>query len=427
MQVSVESVEGLQRRMTVEVPVEKVDQAVESRLKSMARTVRLDGFRPGKVPLKVLRQRFGQQARQEAYGELIQSTFHEAAIQEQLKPAGEPRIELKEADDVFGYIAEFEVMPEVVLAEMAGAELKRDVAEVTEDDVHTMIEKLRKQRTIWNAVDRAAQDEDQVKVSFVGKIDGEAFEGGTAEDVPLVLGSGMMIDGFEQAIQGAEPGGSLSIDLEFPEDYRVEHLAGKPVTFDISVKEVLEPVLPHIDEDFAKALGVAEGTEEALREEVRGNMKRELAQRLRARLKQNVMTLLLDKHEFDIPAVMIDAEAQRIKEHSRQEMARNGQQSSVDLPLDVFKEDAERRVKLGLILAELVKSEGLRVDEARLRELATEQASAYENPDEVVNFYLTDRGARESLENLALEDSVVDWVCDKADVQQNTTSFEDVM
>lgn len=427
MQVSVESVEGLQRRMTVEVPVEKVDQAVESRLKSMARTVRMDGFRPGKVPLKVLRQRFGQQAKQEAYGELIQSTFHEATVQEQLKPAGEPRIELKEADEVFGYIAEFEVMPEVALSDLDGAELKRDVAEVTEDDVHSMIEKLRKQRTTWNAVDRPAQDEDQVKVSFVGTIDGEAFEGGSAEDVPLVLGSGMMIDGFEQAIHGAEPGSSLSIDLEFPEDYRVEDLAGKPVTFDITVKEVLEPVLPHIDEDFAKALGVTEGTEEALREEVRGNMKRELAQRLRAQLKQNVMTLLLEKHDFDIPSVMIDSEAQRMKEHSRQEMERSGQQGGVDLPLDAFKEDAERRVKLGLILAELVKVEGLKVDEARLRELAVEQASAYENPDEVVNFYLTDRGARESLENLALEDAVVDWACGKADVQDSSTTFEDVM
>ena len=427
MQVSVESVEGLQRRMTVEVPVEKVDQAVESRLKSLARTVRLDGFRPGKVPLKVLRQRYGQQARQEAYGELIQSTFQEAAVQENLQPAGEPRIELKEEGDSFGYTAEFEVMPEVVLSELAGASVERDVAEVSDADVDTMLEKLRKQRTTWNAVEREAREEDRVTVSFVGKIDGEAFEGGTAEDVPLVIGSGMMIDGFEQAIVGKQPGEDLSIDLKFPDDYRVEHLAGKPVTFDITVKEVHEPVLPPMDEDFARALGVAEGTLEALREEVRGNMRRELAQRLRAIVKQRVMDLLMEHHDFAVPAVMIDAEARRMKEQARQERERNGQRSAMELPLDLFREDAERRVKLGLILAEAVKTHGLQVDEGRLRELASEHASAYESPEEVVNFYLSDRGARASLENLALEDAVVDWVLGKVDVQAKETTFDAVM
>ena len=427
MQVSVESGEGLQRRMTVEVPAEQVNQAVESRLKSLARTVRLDGFRPGKVPLKVLRQRFGERARQEAYGELIQSTFHEAAVGQNLRPAGEPSIELKEEEGTFGYVAEFEVMPEIVLADLKATRVEREVAEVTEADVDAMLEKLRRQRTTWNTVERAAQDGDRVTVSFVGTMDGEPFEGGSAEQVPLVLGSGAMIEGFEKGLLGAAAGDGRSLELQFPEDYRVESLAGKPVVFDITLDEVQEPVVPPVDEDFARALGVADGSIESLRAEVRNNMARELRQKLRSQIKQRVMDLLLQAHDLAVPRVMVDAEAGRLKTQAREEMARRGQSSSIDLPADMFRDDAERRVKLGLLIAEVVKASGMRVDESRMRRLAEEYATAYEDPAEVVNFYLSDRNARGSLENLALEEQVVDWVLENVQVEDKHTTFEEVM
>jgi len=427
MQVSVEAGEGLQRRMTVEVPAERVNQAVESRLKSLARSVRIDGFRPGKVPVKIVRQRFGEQARHEAFGEIIQSTFYEAASQEKLQPAGEPKIELKDDDDGFGYTAEFEVMPEIGVADMAEVTVEREAAEVTDGDVDAMLEKLRTQRTTWSTVERPAQDGDQLVVSFAGKVDGEPFEGGSAEDVSLVLGSGMMIEGFEKALLGAAAGETRTIDLKFPDDYRVEKLAGRPVTFEVTVKQVQQPVMPALDADFARVLGVESGDLDALRQEVRGNMTRELKQKLRTRLKDRVMALLLEQHDIDVPAVMVDSEAERLKEQTRQQMGRSGQASGVNLPLDVFKEEARRRVKLGLVIGEVVRSEGLRVDEDRMRRLAEEFASAYEEPEAVVNFYLTDTNARGGLENLALEDQVVDWVLDKAKIEDKQTTFDAVM
>lgn len=237
----------------------------------------------------------------------------------------------------------------------------------------------------------------------------------------------MMIEGFEQALLGAAAGDERSLDLKFPDDYRVEKLAGKPVTFDVTIKAVQEPVLPALDGDFARALGVSSGDVDSLREEVRGNMKRELSQKLRSRLKDRVMNLLIEKHDVQVPKVMASAEAKRLKEQTRQEMARSGQRSEVDLPVDVFISEAERRVKLGLVIGEVVRSEGLRVDEGRMRELAEEFASAYEDPREVVDFYMTDSNARGGLENLALEDQVVDWVLSRAKVEEKQTTFDAVM
>jgi trigger factor len=377
--------------------------------------------------VKILRQRFGERARQEAYGELVQSTFHEAAIQQKLQPAGEPAIEIKEGAETFGYVAEFEVMPEVSVAEMGDATIERPVADVGDVDVETMLEKLRRQRTTWNTVEREVLDGDRVTVSFVGKIDGEAFEGGTAENVPLVIGSGMMIEGLEQGVIGAKVGEQRAVDATFPEDYRVVHLAGKVASFDVTVNQVQEPVLPPLDEDFARALGVEEGSLDSLKDEVRGNMVRELSQKLRALVKERVMALLVEKHEIDVPRVMVESEAQRLKQQAREHMQQAGQQSNVDLPLDLFREDAERRVKLGLIIAEVVKANQLRPDDDRMRKLAEEQASAYEEPDEVVKFYLSDKDARSGLENLALEDAVVDWVLGRVQVKDKSTSFDDVM
>lgn len=427
MQVSVESGEGLQRRMKVELPAERVNNAVENRLRSLARTVRIDGFRPGKVPLKVIRNRYGEQIRHEAYGELVQSTFHEAAAKEQLRPAGEPRIEIQDEGERFGYVAEFEVLPEVELVDLAASKLEREVAEVTDADVDNMIEKLRRQRTSWSPVERAAADGDRVTLSFVGTIDGEPFDGGKADDVPLVLGSGMMIEGFESGLLGAGAGDQRILDIKFPDDYRVESLAGKPVVFEVSVKQVEEPVLPELDADFARELGVADGSVDSLKAEIRSNMERELSQKLRARLKDRVMKLLVEVHDLEAPQVLVDAEAARMKQQAKDEMARAGQRTGVELPLDLFREDAARRVKLGLLIAEIVKANNIRVDENRMRSLAEGFASAYENPQQVIDFYMNDSNARGGLENLALEDQVVDWALDAAQVEDKPTTFDDVM
>ncbi len=423
MQVSVETLEGLQRKMTVQLPAEKVNEIVDNKLRTIAKQVRLDGFRPGKVPLKVVRQRFGDHARQEAYGELIQSTFYEAASGEKLNPAGEPRIEVKDDDIGFSYTAEFEVVPEVTLNDLSDATLERMTAEVSDGDVDEMLEKLRKQRVTWNKVERAAQDGDQVTVSFVGKVDGEEFEGGSAQNVPIELGAGRMIEGFEQGLLGASAGEERTVHLNFPDDYQAEHLAGKPASFDITVNEVAEAVLPELDEEFARAFGVEEGGLEKLRADIRENMERELTQKLRSRNKEKVMDLLLEKNDFTVPQAMIDSEAQRLKEETKQQMQG---QSSVDLPLDIFREQAERRVKLGMLVAAIVDEQKIEVDEERVRSTVEEFAASYESPQELRDWYYADNERLNPVRNLVLEDQVVDWITSQVNVVDQQSSFQEL-
>ncbi len=429
MQVSVESGEGLVKRLLVNLPADKVNELVDAKLKEAARTVRMDGFRPGKVPLRMVKQRYGQQIRQDVYGELIQSSFYEAATQENLRPVGEPSIELREdeADGGLAYTATFEVMPELEVADLSALEIKRPVTEVTEEDIDKMIEKLREQRTEWNDVERAAQEGDRVTLDFTGIMDGEAFEGGSANDIPLVLGSGTMIPGFEEGLVGLKAGEEKTLELKFPEDYRVEHLAGKDVSFEAKVKAVAEPKLPEVDEDFIKALGVEEGTEEALRREIRENMEREVRQKVKSRTKEAVMDALLAANEFDVPAAMVSQEAQALKQQTQQEMAQAGQQSSVDLPLSVFEPQAERRVKLGLLVGELIRGNEMEVDQARVDETIAEQAATFEDPDEIIKWYKENPQARSSVENVVMEDQVVDLILEKAKVEDENLSFDELL
>ena len=424
MQVSVETLEGLQRKMTVQLPAEKVNEIVDNKLRTIAKQVRLDGFRPGKVPLKVVKQRFGDHVRQEAYGELIQSTFYEAATGEKLNPAGEPKIDVKDDESGFSYTAEFEVVPEVKLNDIAGATLERTTAEVADTDVDEMLEKLRKQRVTWNNVERAAQDGDQVTVSFIGKVDGEEFEGGAAQNVPIELGSGRMIEGFEQGILGASAGEERTIYVDFPDDYQAENLAGKPATFEITVSEVAEPVLPEMDDEFAKAFGVEEGGLDKLRADIRENMERELSQKLKSQNKEKVMDLLLETNEFTVPQAMIDSEAQRLKEETKQQMQG---QSSVDLPLDIFREQAERRVKLGMLVAAIVDEHKIEVDEERVRSTVDDFAASYESPQELKDWYYADNERLNPVRNLVLEDQVVDWVARQVNVVDKQSSFQELV
>jgi len=429
MQVSVESGQGLEKRLLVDVPAEQVTAAVEKKLQSLARTARMDGFRPGKVPMKVVRQRFGEQAKHEAYGELIQATFYQAASQEGLKPAGEPSIELREegADDSFGYTATFEVMPEITVTGLSEMAVTKPVAEVTEEDVDGMIERLRKQRTTWTEVDRAAQKGDTLHLDFKGILDGEAFEGGSAQNVPLELGAGAMIPGFEDALTGAKAGEERTFNVTFPEDYRAEHLAGKEVTFEAKVLKVAEPTLPEVDGEFAKSFGVEDGTVEGLRAEIRKNMGRELKQKLTSMTKERVMDALLAANPIDVPKSMIEEECARIRAQTQQEMAQAGQASKLDLPLSLFEEQAKRRVTLGLLLGSVMGEQNLDLDQDRVKATIEEFAASYENPAEMVEFYAKNPQQRRQVESLVLEDQVVDWLLSQANVTEEQLSFSGVV
>jgi trigger factor len=429
MQVSVESGEGLEKRLMVELPAERVTAAMDKRLRDLARHVRLDGFRPGKVPMRTIKQRFGEQVRHETYNALIQETLYEAASQEQLMPAGEPQIELREVAEEggLGYTATFEVMPEISLGDLAGQTLTRPVAEVTEGDIDEMVEKLRQQRTVWNDVERPAKDGDTVHMDFTGKIDGEVFEGGAAENTPLVLGSGSMIEGFESGLLGAGAGETRTLEVKFPDDYRAQHLAGKEAVFEVKVLRVSEPQLPAVDEEFVKAFGVEDGSVEALRADVGKNMRQELKQKLRSITKERVMDVLIAANPLDIPKAMVSQEAERMKQQMLQDMQQRGQGSGMDLPASLFEEQARRRVHLGLLVAEIIAKQELKAKEDQLQGVIAEFAESYEDPQEVIDYYLQDKNARKSIENLVLENEVVDWVLGQVDTSDESKSFAEVM
>jgi len=424
MQVSVESVQGLEKRMTVEVPAEQVERAVEQRVQRIARSVRLDGFRPGKAPLRVVRQRFGEQARREAYGELIESSFQEAATQEQLRVVAQPKIELKDAEGgALGYVATFEVMPEVRLNDLSGAVIKRQRASVEESDVDAMVESLRRQRTNWVEVERPAGEGDTLQISFKGTVDGEAFPGGSADHVPLTLGSGSMIPGFESGLVGAANGEVRTLEVTFPADYRVAKLAGKPASFEVTVHRVNEPRLPETDAAFVRSFGVADGTIESLRADVRANMERELEQRLEAALKERVMNLLMERNPLDVPAALVADEARRLREQAKGDLTRAGHSSALELPLSLFEEQARKRVWLGLLVGEVIRAQAIKVDSERVRRKIERLAESYEEPADVVSWYYGNREALRPVENLVLEDQVAEWVVNTIQVEDEPTTF----
>lgn len=430
MQVSVEAKEGLERQMTVELPADQVNEAVEKRLKEVARTVKLDGFRPGKVPMSVVRKRFAGQVRQEVFGDLVQSSYYQALAQEKLMPAGEPSsVEPVEKDPAEGmaYTATFEVMPEVALVDISDRKLVKPVAEVTDEDLEEMILKLRKQRTTWTEVDREAADGDQVMINFKGFIDGEAFEGGSADEAPLVLGSGAMIEGFEAGLVGARADEERTLEVKFPEDYRAENLAGKSATFEVKVVKVLEPTLPELDEEFAKAFGIAEGGTEALLKDIRDNMGRELADKISGLVKERAMDLLLETHQLEVPQVLVRQESEALREQTKRNFQQYGQSSDINLPLELFEGQAKKRVALGLLISEIIKANEIKVDAERVRAKVESFAQAYEDPQEVIDYYYGNKDQLAGIENVVLEDQVVDWIVDQVQVEEASTGFDEVM
>ncbi|PAV47533.1 trigger factor [Pseudomonas sp. HAR-UPW-AIA-41] len=427
MQVSVESTSALERRMTVGVPAERIETEVNKRLQQTASRAKVPGFRPGKVPMSVIRQRYEDSARQEALGDLIQATYYEAIVAQKLNPAGAPAVEPKvfEKGKDLEYVATFEVFPEIQLAGFEGLTIERQQAEVQDSDVDNMLEILRKQNTRFEAVERAAENGDQLNIDFVGKIDGEAFAGGSAKGTPLVLGSGRMIPGFEEALVGVKAGEERVINPAFPADYQNLDLAGKTAEFTITVNSVSAPQLPELNDEFFALFGIKEGGIDGFRAEVRKNMERELRQAIKSKVKNQVMEGLLAANPVEVPKALIANEVNRLRVQAVQQFGGNIKPDQ--LPAELFDEQAKRRVVLGLIVAEVVKKTELKPDENRVRELIEEMASAYQEPQQVVAWYLKNEQQLNEVRSVVLEEQVVDTVLQQAKVTDKAVSYEEAV
>ncbi|MBL6904125.1 MAG: trigger factor [Pseudomonadales bacterium] len=429
MQVSVETTQGLERKMTIAVPSEKVDSAVNSRLQEAARNVKLNGFRKGKIPFKVIKSKFGAGVRQEVVGELMSQSFYEAIDQESLKPAGQPSIapkNLNEGEDL-EFVATFQVYPEISLPDFSKIELERLGAEISESDIDEMIETLRKQRQTWELVERAAASDDMVNIDYAGKLNGEEFEGGSAQGTNLVLGSERMIPGFEAGIEGKSASDVFTLDLSFPEEYHNKELAGKEVAFEITLNSVSEQVMPVVDEEFYKSFGVEEGGNDAFREEVTSNMGRELKTASRNKLKTKIMDALVEAVETDIPDALVAGEIQQLREQALQQFGGGQNIDANMLPDELFKEQAARRVLLGLVLGEVIQQQELKADPAKVREAIEELAATYESPDDVINWYYGNQEQLGTIESNVLEDQVFDYIIGQSAVTDKQVDYQEVI
>ncbi|OYD24899.1 trigger factor [Oceanimonas baumannii] len=429
MQVSVETTQGLERRLTITVPAEQVSGEVNSRLRQLAKTRRIDGFRPGKAPLAVIKKMFGPSVEADVAGELMQRNFFEAVMSEKLNPAGMPAMEpapIKSGED-FTFTATFEVYPEVEVKGLDAVAVEKPQAEVTDADLDKMIDTLRKQHADWTEADRAAEDGDRVTMNFVGSVDGEEFEGGKADDFVLVLGSGRMIPGFEDGLLGKKAGEEFTIEVSFPEEYHAENLKGKPASFAITLTKVEAQQLPELTEEFVKRFGIADGTVDGLKAEVRKNMERELAQALKASVKEQVIDGLLEQNAIDVPQSLINGEVDTLRKQALQRFGGLDAKNAPELPAELFKDQAERRVRVGLVLGELIKTNEIKADDAKVQEIITSMASAYEDPSEVVAYYNDNPQLLENVRSLAVEDQAIEFVLSQAKVTDKQVSFDEVM
>lgn len=430
MQVSVETTQGLERRLTITVSADSVDTAVKARLQQLAKTQRINGFRPGKVPVSVIKKRFGQAVRQEVAGDVMQRQFYEAIMKEKITPAGMPTFDLtKDVDgEDLEFVATFEVYPEVKVNGLDKIKVEKPVVEITDKDLDTMMETLQKQHASWKEVKRKVKKDDKVTMNFVGTIDGEEFDGGKAEDFPLELGKGRMIPGFEKPLVGVKKGDEVVSDVTFPEDYHAEALKGKDASFAITVTKVEGLDLPKVDDEFAKLFGVEEGGVDALKAEVKKNMQRELDQTLKAAVKENVIAGLLENNELDLPQALVDQEIDALREQAKQRFEQQGQGGQVpELPADLFQDNAKRRVSIGLLLGEVIKDNKLEADEAKVTALIESAASAYEDPQEVIEYYQTNAELKQQMQNLALEEQAIEAILEKAKVKEVKKAFDEIM
>ena len=429
MQVSLETTSGIERKLTITIPGTDIDGEVNKRLQDLSRRVRLDGFRPGKVPMKVVKRRYGAGARQEVLGEMMQSSFVEAIQEQKLNPAGAPSVEAQsDNDEGFTFVATFEIYPEIALNEFGGITIERPVAEVQESDVDEMIETLRKQSTTFEDVERAAELGDRVTFDYVGTKDGEAFEGGSAENSTLELGSGRMIPGFEDGLVGVSAGEEKVLSLTFPEDYQAEDLAGQAVEFACKVHKVAAPALPELNDEFFARFGVSEGGLEGFRTEVSKNMERELRQAVKNKVKNQVMDGLLKIHEVEVPSALTSQEIDRMREQAVQQFG--GMKGGFDpkqLPAELFEADAKKRVALGLLIGEVVKQREVKVDDERVRAMIEEMASAYQEPQQVIDWYYSNDEQLSQIKYVVLEEQVVDTILEAAQVSEKACSYQDAI
>ncbi|KAB0464062.1 MULTISPECIES: trigger factor [Vibrio] len=427
MQVTVETLEGLERRLNITVPAANIEDAVTAELRNIAKNRRFDGFRKGKVPMKMVAKMYGKAVRQDVMGEVMQRHFIEAIVKEKINPAGAPTfapVENSEGADLV-FNATFEVYPEVELKGLENITVEKPAVEVKEADVEEMIETLRKQQATWTEVDTAADASSRATIDFVGSIDGEEFEGGKAENFPLEMGAGRMIPGFEDGIVGKTAGMEFEIDVNFPEDYHAENLKGKSAKFSIKLNKVEARELPELNEEFVSKFGAADGVE-GLKAEVRKNMERELKQAVKNRIKEQAIDGLVNENNIDVPSALIDQEIGVLRQQAAQRFGGNTEAAD-QLPRELFEEQAKRRVVVGLLLGEVIKTEELEADDEKVKAIIEEMATAYEDPTEVIAYYEQNEQMMNNMRNVALEEQAVDAIIAKAQVSDKEVSFSELM
>ena len=422
---------ALERRLDLSVVVADLDKEIDQRLRKISKSVKMPGFRPGKVPAHIVKQQYGDQARHEALSEAIERAFGDAVRTQQYRVAGYPKIEQKTTESAthLEFSAVFEVYPEIKLGDLKDVEIEKAALEVGDAEMNSTLDVLRKQRVRYEPVDRVAAKGDRVTIDFLGKKDGVPFQGGQANDYPFVLGEGAMLADFETAVIGLKAGEAKSFEMTFPADYFSKDLAGQKVTFDITVKEVREAILPEVDADFAKALGVVDGDVAKMRTEIETNLKREVKKRLQSKVKDQVMDALLKTNPIDVPNALVEMEIQRLMQAAKQDMEQRGGAKMKDFPMqpEWFADQAKRRVSLGLILSEVVKVNALQAKPEQIKVIVEEAAQSYEHPEEVVRWYYAQPERLSEIEGVAIEDNVVAWALSSAKVVDKPVAFDELM
>ncbi len=430
MEATTAQANELERSVDLSIAIADIEKEMDQRLKRMGKNIKMPGFRPGKVPLHIVKQQYGDQARHEILSEQLDRVFGETVTAQKLRVAGYPRIEPKTTESTthIEFAATFEIYPEFVPGDLSTAEVERPVLEVGEAEIAKTLDILRKQRVSYADADRAAAKEDRVVIDFLGKKDGVPFAGGEAKDYPFVLGQGQMLPDFENAVEGAKAGESKTFDLAFPADYHAKDLAGQTVQFDITVKQVQAPVLPELDAEFATSMGIADGDVAKMKAEIEANLKREVKKRIEAKLKDQVMEALLKANPIAVPGALIEMEVQRLMQAARQDMEQRGMKTK-DFPIqpEWFADQAKRRVTLGLVLAEVVKTEKLQATPEQVRAMVEETAQSYEHPEEVIRWYYAQPQRLGEVEGVAIENNVVEWVLGKAKVTDKAAVFDELM
>jgi trigger factor len=426
MNVTVESTGALERRMRVEVPIEHIESEVDTRLKSVGRTAKIKGFRPGKVPAKVVRKHYGTQIRQEVLGEMMQKSYSDAVAQEKLRPAGGPKIETEDEDGkTFAYVATFEVLPEVELKDLDKIKVEKPEVSIDDEDLDDMLLSLQKQRVTWEEVDRKSKDGDRVVVDFTGTVGGEAFEGGSGTEIPVVLGQGQMLPDFEKGLKGIKAGEEKTIKVKFPKEYHADDLAGKTAEFAINTHRVEKEVLPELTDEFAESFNVTDGGMEQFKKDVRDNMEREAKQKVDSDVREQVLEGLIEKNPIDVPHGLVHEEMHAMQREAMQRLGIEDEDQAP--PLENFNTPAEKRVRIGLLLRQLISEQSITVDTAALRSRVEEMCAGYENADEMVNMYMSNPQIMQQVEPMVIEQSAVEWLLDNGKVKVKKVSFKDYM